>query len=848
VIFMRPPTSSPIDVRSEAPYLSAEPISAEYDLQFAGGGAKPAVTAPKPAAASGESPGWYRGDVLQRIARLAIAAPRRIIAIAALVMVAAGIVGIPVAKSLSAGGFQDPASESARATRLLTGKFAQGDVQLLFVVSSPHGFDSAAARAVGTQIADRLRGSAHVASVTSAWTSPPAAAAKLVSKDGESGLIVAGISGEENKAQNYARLLSDQLAHDRDGVTVRSGGPAMVDAQITEQAQHDVLVMESIAIPLSFLVLVWVFGGLLAAALPVTIGAVAILGSLAVLRVITLATHVSIFALNLTTALGLALAIDYTLLILTRFRDERAGGASHDEALVRTMATAGRTVLFSATTVALSMAAMILFPMYFLKSFGYAGIATVAFTAIAAVVITPAALVLLGDHVDALDVRRLTRRLLRRPEHVCGPVEQGFWYRSAKFVTGHAIAVGLAVVAVLALLGAPFLSVRWGMPDDRVLPRSASAHHVGDQLRSDFANDSATAVSVVIPDASGVSDRAMARYAADLSRVPDVSAVSAPMGTFVAGALAGPPSAPTGVTAGSAVLTVNSIAPLFSERSEAQLRRLHAVARPEGKPVELTGTAQSNRDSINAITSRLPLVLALIAVITFGLLFVLTGSVVLPLKALVLNVLSLSAAFGAMVWIFQDGHLGGLGTTPTGTLVANMPVLLFCIAFGLSMDYEVFVVSRVREFWLASGRTRADNDESVALGVARTGRVVTAAALVMSISFAALIAAHVSFMRMFAVGLTLAVVADATLVRMVLVPAFMHLLASWNWWAPQPLARLQQSLAISDGHALPKSRQPHGRHRLSTATTAPARDKEKNDGNRRRGLHRRCGTAAWAFE
>ena len=215
--------------------------------------------------------------------------------------------------------------------------------------------------------------------------------------------------------------------------------------------------------------------------------------------------------------------------------------------------------------------------------------------------------------------------------------------------------------------------------------------------------------------------------------------------------------------------------------------------------------------------------LGLIAVITFGLLFLLTGSVVLPVKALVLNVLSLTAAFGAMVWIFQDHHLGGLGTTSTGTLVANMPVLLFCIAFGLSIDYEVFVVSRIREFWLASGRTRADNDESVALGVARTGRVVTAAALVMSISFAALIAAHVSFMRMFGVGLTLAVIVDATLVRMVLLPAFMHVLGTWCWWAPKSLARLHERFGISDGRAVRTAQQKRGRHRISGAAMAPAR-------------------------
>ena len=279
-----------------------------------------------------------------------------------------------------------------------------------------------------------------------------------------------------------------------------------------------------------------------------------------------------------------------------------------------------------------------------------------------------------------------------------------------------------------------------------------------------------------------------------------MSSVSAPGGTFVRGSLVGPASA-AAIRDGSAFFTVGSTAPLFSEASETQLDRLHAVAGPGGQHVQMTGLAQINRDSCDAITSRLPTVLAVIAAITFVLLFLLTGSVVLPLKALVLNVLSLSATFGALVWIFQDGHLGAFGTTATGTLVATIPVLLFCIAFGLSMDYEVFLISRIREYWLASARRKADNDESVALGLARTGRVVTAAALVMSISFAALIAAHVSFMRMFGVGLTLAVLVDATLVRILLVPAFMHVLSRANWWAPAPLVRLHERFGISEARA-----------------------------------------------
>jgi RND superfamily putative drug exporter len=747
--------------------------------------------------------------LLQRIAYLAISAPRRILAAAVLVAVAAAIFGVPVAKSLSASGFQDPTSESSRATQLLTDKFGQGDVQMLITVTAPGDVLGGPAREVGLGVVDRLTHSAHVANVTSAWTAPPGGVADLVSKDGKAGLIVAGITGSENDAQTYAKTLANQVAYSRDGITVRSGGAAVVNVQLTEQSQRDLLLMESIAIPFSFLVLVWVFGGLLAAALPVAVGVMAILGSLAVLRLITFGTDVSIFALNLTTALGLALAVDYTLLIVSRFRDELADGADRDAALVRTMATAGRTVLFSATTVALSMAVMILFPMHFLKSFAYAGVATVTFAAAAAVVVTPAAIVLLGDRLNSLDMRRLARRVLNRPEPVRRPVEQQFWYRSTKFVMGRAVPIGLGVVALLLVLGAPFLGVRWGYPDDRVLPSSLSARQVGDQVRNDFVNDSDTAVTVVVPDAHGLAPADLERYAAALSRVADVMQVSAPTGAFINGAKVGPPAAATGVADGSAFLTVGSSAPLFSDSSEAQLDRLHEVPGPAGRAVQMTGTAQINHDSVEAVTNRLPLVLGLIAAITFALLFLLTGSVVLPLTALACNVLSLTAAFGALVWIFQDGHLGALGTTSTGTLVANMPVLLFCIAFGLSMDYEVFLISRIREYWLVSGsrsagaigqpRTHVDNSESVALGVARTGRVITAAALIMSISFAALIAAQVQVMRLFGLGLTVAVLVDATLVRMVLVPAVMRVLGRWNWWAPRPLVWLHDRIGLTDG-------------------------------------------------
>jgi RND superfamily putative drug exporter len=692
-----------------------------------------------------------------------------------LVAVAAGIFAVPVAHSLCACGMEDPSSESARAAMLLAKNFHQSAQQMVIVVSTAQGFRSDAARQVGEQILDALAQSPHVITVTSAWTAPPASLAGLVSEDGRSALIVAGISGNETEAPGYAKALADSIVHDRDGVTVRIGGTAMVNAGITEQSQHDLFRMESLAIPLSFLVLVWVFGGLLAAAVPVAVGVLAIVGALAVLRIVTLFTDVSIFALNLTAALGLALAIDYTLLMVNRYRDEVGGGASPEDALATMMVTAGRTVLFSATIVALSMAVMVLFPMHFLKSFAYAGVATVVFAALAALFVTPAAISLLGP--------RITKRRTRAKR----PVHEQFLYRSTRLVMRRAIPFGLVVVVLLLLLGAPFAGVRWGFPDDRVLPRAASAHQVGDQLRNDFIDNSATAVTVVLPDTSGLTAVEMQAYRDQLSGVTDVAAVSPPIQVD-----------------NQALLTVYSTAPLFSERSEAQLDRLHAVPRPGGRDVLLTGTAQTNRDSVDAITSRLPVMLSVIAAIMFVLLFLLTGSVAIPIKALVLNLLSLTAAFGAMVWIFQEGHLGGLGTTPTGTLVANVPVLLFCIAFGLSMDYEVFLVSRIREFRL----TGEDNDASVALGIAHTGRVVTAAAAVMAISFAALIAAQVSFMRMFGLGLTLAVLVDATLVRMVLMPAFMHLLGGWNWWAPRWLARLHRSVGLYHGGDILDPAQP----------------------------------------
>jgi putative drug exporter of the RND superfamily len=744
--------------------------------------------------------------MLQGLARLAIAAPRRIITVTVLLLLAAALFGIPVIGTLSGGGFQDPGSESSRATELLRDKFNQTDQQMLIAVTAPGGARSDQARRVANDIVDHLRRSPWVLKVSSPWTvsdGPPQGAAGLVSKDGTSGLIVAGLKGGEDNAQKYASALTRELVHDRDGVTVRAGGMAVAYAQINQQNGRDLLLMESIAVPLSFAVLIWVLGGVVAATLPIVLGGLAIVGTLSVLRLIGFTTVVSTYALDLSIAMGLALAIDYNLLIIIRYREELARCGDRYKALLQTMATAGRTVLFSATTVALSMAVMALFPMPFLKSAAYTIVATAAIVAAAAVVVTPAAIALLGPRLDALDAHHLARRVLPRVkwwrDHAEKPIDSLFWYRSTKFVLRHAVPAGSGIVGLLLLLGVPFLGVKWGFPDERVLPPPASARQVADMLDHDFANGLGNEVSVVVPDARGLTPVDLRRYATELSRIPDVSAVTGPGGTFVAGKLAGPPAAAAGFAHDSAFFTVNGTAPLYSQASNTQLDRLHKAPGPGGRVVEMTGLAQINRDSVDAITDRLPMVLGLIAAITFVLLFMLTGSAVLPMQALVCNVLSLTAAFGAMVWIFQDGHLGALGTTSNGTLNANIPVLLFCIAFGLAMDYEVFLVSRIQEYWLASrapsetplsaAEERTATDESTALGIAGIGRVVTTAALVMSISFAALIPAHVSFMRMLGLGLTLAVLVDATLVRMVLVPVFVHLLGRWAWWAPSRLAR-----------------------------------------------------------
>jgi len=715
--------------------------------------------------------------MLRRITKTALAAPRRVLAVVALLLVAGAVLGAPVAGHLKSGGFTVPDAESTRAEALLADHFGGGAPNLLVMVSAPGGADSAAARAAGEHVVQVLRRASYVGSITSYWDTRSTA---LRSEDGATALVTASIAGDDDVTQTRAHTLVAAIGTHVDGARLTAGGAAVTYDEVNTSTRKDLAVAEAIAIPITAVALVLVFGSLVAALLPLAIGGVAIVGTLAELRLLSMVTDVSIYAMNMTTALGLALAIDYSLFIVSRYREELGRGRERADAILTAATTAGRTVLFSAMTVALALAALTVFPMYFLRSFAYAGIAVVVIAAAASVVALPAILTLVGPRIDALDLRAGVRRLLRRPAPAPRTVQQGLWYRLASTVMRRPVVIGGVVVAILLLLGSPFLRASFGYPDDRVLGTSTSAHVVGDQLRTSYALDAGSTMNGVV--AAAPAPGALSRYQSTLRAVPGVRGV-------------------TTTTADGAVrFDVTSDVDPFSAAGKRLVQALRDTPGPDGRQVLWSGWAAFNVDAMAALGHTLPLALGLIALATFVVLFGFTGSVVVPLKALLLNLLSLTATFGAMVWVFQEGHLAGLlGFTPAGYLVANMVVLMFCLAFGMSMDYEVFLLSRISEEWRASARTHDDNTRAVALGLARTGRIVTAAAFLMAIVFAAMVSSSVQFMKLFGLGLTLAVLADATLVRGILVPAFMRLMGTLNWWAPRPLRRVHARFGLSEG-------------------------------------------------
>jgi putative drug exporter of the RND superfamily len=723
----------------------------------------------------------------------------RIVVIGAVVLfVVAGGLGGGVADRLTTGGFEDLSSESAHADDVLAEQFDTGTFNVLLLVTARSGnVDDPAVAEAGRALTARLAGEPDVSTALSYWSesnAPP-----LRSDDGRSALVVGRIALDDDALNDRIEELGPELGRDNDAITVEVGGFAQVFNEVSTTIEEDLVRSEMIAIPITLVLLVLIFGSVVAATLPVAIGMLSIVGTFLVLRVLVGFTDVSIYALNLTTAMGLGLAIDYSLVVVARYREELRNTPDDPRgAVVRTVRTAGRTVAFTALTVAASLCATLVFPFTFLRSMAYAGVAVALLAGLFSLVVLPAILMLLGHRVNALT---LWRRSITPPE-------EGVWHRMATFVMRRPLPVAGVVIAVLLLLGTPFLGLELGQVDDRVLPESTHSRQVHDQLREDFSSAEIGTLSVVAPDAAGTDDAELEAYAASLAQLPSVGRVDAATGTYCGEGLAeqfgcepgqlvlGPDSAPRyeGFRADGG--TYLSVVPDVEPYSDAGEQLVHDVRNASAPfDIEVTGLGAVLVDSNESLFARLPIALAIIGVITMVLLFLLSGSVLVPIKALVLNLLSLSATFGAMVWIFQDGHLSGLlDFTATGTLAAAMPILMFCVAFGLSMDYEVFLLSRIKE----EHDRGAPNTQAVAVGLERTGRIVTAAALLVAVVFISFATGQVAFIKLFGVGLTLAVLLDAFVIRGTLVPAFMRLAGDWNWWAPGPLRRLHQRWGISE--------------------------------------------------
>jgi RND superfamily putative drug exporter len=712
---------------------------------------------------------------------------------------AAAMFGGGVARNLIAGGFDPAGAESVRADDVLENSFGQVQPNVVLVVTAADGdVDSAVTRAAGTAVTEFVGGFDHVDVAVSYWTlgDPP----PLRGDEGDDALVLAHVAGDETDAIERADALVDALEESgvgSDAVTIHAGGLAVVNGAVTHTIERDLRTAEMIAIPITLILLVWVFGSIVAALLPLAVGIFAIIGGFAVLQLFAQFTDVSIFALNATTALGLGLAIDYSLFIVSRYREELASGQGPGTAVVRTVRTAGRTILFSAVTVAIGLSAMLVFPIPFMRSFGYAGIGVAAMAAFGAVVLLPALLAALGPRVEK-------GRVFKRRPVVDG---EGVWHRVAVFVMRRPIPVATAVIAVLLLLGAPFLGIRLGTPDDRVLAPGADVRETHDILREDFAAGEAATIDVVVPQVTdgatapglgGAQARTgeIAGYAAALSAIEGVARVDALTGSYVGGSEVAPPgpvSARFANDGGTWFSVVPAVEPLSAD-GERLVHDVRALDAPFDE-VLVGGQSAAQVDSKDVVFQRLPWAIALVAVTTFVVLFMLFGSLLVPLKALVLNFLSLTATFGAMVFIFQDGHGSGLlDFTATGDIAVAMPILMFCIAFGLSMDYEVFLLSRIKE----EHDRGSDTVRSVAVGLERTGRIVTAAAVLIAVVFIAFATGNVSFMKMFGVGLTLAVLVDAFLIRSTLVPAFMRLAGDANWWAPGPLRRFHDRFGFSE--------------------------------------------------
>ncbi len=695
-------------------------------------------------------------------------------------MAAAGYFGSGVAARLSSGGFQNEDAESFIAGEVLADQFDVGVPTIVIVATAPGSVDDPAAIAAGIALTEQLAAEENVSDASSYWSlgSPPS----LKSEGGNRVMAFVSLDVEQSELLEVSGEIAQRYRGDFQGLDIAVGGQGPLFAEVTETIEADLVRSESIAFPITFILLIIVFGSVVAALLPLGVGAFAIVGTFLALDIIARLTEVSIFSLNLTTALGLGLGIDYALFTASRFREELAAGHDGHEAARRTITTAGRTVAFSAGTVMVSLAAMMVFPLPFLRSFAYAGIAVVALAALGAVVALPALLAVLGHRVDKLSVRR------RRPV-----TSEGVWHRIAMAVMRRPIPIATAAVLLLVALGLPFLRVNLVQSDDRVLPATSEARQVGDLLRAEFDSFESAAIQVVGPSITG--SETVDRYATALSLLDGVARVDGSTGSYIGGGLVVPSGvghARFSAAGGNYWSVIPSVEP-GSKAAEELVRGVRTLEAPGD--VLVGGVTADLVDTKQALFARLPLALGIIGLVTFVVLFLMFGSVLVPVKAVVLNLLSLSATFGALVWIFQEGNLSGLlGFTSTGGLDLTMPILMFAIAFGLSMDYEVFLLSRIKE----EHDKGADDVSAVAVGLERTGRIVTAAAVLISVVFVAFATSQVMMMKMFGIGMTLAVLVDAFIVRAALVPAFMRLAGRANWWAPRWMQPIYRRFGVTE--------------------------------------------------
>ncbi len=701
--------------------------------------------------------------MLDRWGRAAVARRRLIVGMALLVALVGAAWGTGVFGKLVTGGFEDPGSQSARANAQLARTFGGASPDVLALYSSPTATVLRPSfRDPVEATARRLRALPQVASVASTYDGAPG----LVSRDGHATYLVIRLKALDDggKRAQYDAIKSQLGAP---GLTTEIGGSIAAGDRIDVLTKADVTRGEMIAIPIVLVLLILIFGGVVAASMPLLIGILAILGAFTVTRAITLVADVSTFAANAITLLGLGMAIDYSLLVINRFREELRSGRPTDQAVARTLASAGRTVLVSGLLVATSLASLLIFPEVFLRSMALGGMAAVLVAMVSALTVLPAVLAMLGPRINSLRVRIPWRRRSAAPT---GP---GAWARLARNVMRRPTRYVAATLLVLAVLAAPLLHVRFGSVDERILPQGNPARTVAERVSTEFADSAPSPILVLLQDAT-------------FAQVDDIR-------TLI-GALPDVTGAQVSAQRGNATLiSAGYTGGYAGSHAQHAVSQIRSLTPPDGTRLLVGGDPATIRDEMASLSDRLPWMLALMALVTFGVLLLAFGSILLPIKAVLTNVVSIAATFGALVWTFQDGHLAGLlGFTSTGNLEPTVLILVLAELFGLATDYEVFLLSRVREQWDATG----DNTASVATGLQRTGRIITAAAALLIVVAAGFATGQIVVTKLIGIGMAAGIFLDATLIRALLVPATMRLLGRWNWWAPGPLARAHTRIGL----------------------------------------------------